>query len=224
MRFFNIDFSALFLNFWRFWLDFGKPKIIQKLNKMQQHRKTNEKTSILGRALFGGRPPEGFGRVLGGFWESFERIWGGFGGVTLDGQAKPNQAKPSQAKPSQALRAQRGENFWKQAKPRPPLFTPSQPKLQIWVPLICVDFRWFALRPDVSIFNIKFNHTFFVIISMLGRFREVLGGPNGGPNRFFNRFFSMLFSNAFWHRFWVDFWNLGTRQINKNHCFFNGFC
>ena len=52
--------------------------MIQKLKKMQQHRKKNEKTSILGRALFGGRPPEGFGRVLGGFRESFERIWGGF--------------------------------------------------------------------------------------------------------------------------------------------------
>ena len=89
MCFFNIDFSALFLNFWRFWLDFGRPKIIEKLKQMQQHRKKNEKTSILGRALFGGRPPEGFGRVLGGFWESFERIWGGFGGVTLDGQDPP---------------------------------------------------------------------------------------------------------------------------------------
>ena len=194
--------------FWRcFWIfcDFGSilgsQKSIKNQNKSNKIASKNEKTLILGRALFGGRPPEGFGRVLGRFWESFERIWGGFGGVTLDGQAKPSQAKP-----------------------RPPLFKRSQPKLQIWVPLICVDLRWFPLRPDVSISNIKINHTFFVIISMLGRFREVLGGPNGGQNRFFNRFFSMLFSNAFWHRFWVDFWNLGTRQINKNHCFFNGFC
>ena len=147
-----------------------------------------------------------FGWILKGFWKDFGKIFSAGGGHPR----WPSQAKPSQGKPSQA-------------KPRPPLFKPSQPKLQIWVPLICVDFRWFALRPDVSIFNIKFNHTFFVIISMLGRFREVLGGPNGGPNRFFNRFFSMLFSNAFWHRFWVDFWNLGTRQINKNHCFFQWF-
>ena len=78
MCFFNIDFLALFLNFWRFWLDFGRPKIIQKLKKMQQHHKKNDKTSILGRALFGGRPPEGFGRVLGGLGQGFGRVLGEF--------------------------------------------------------------------------------------------------------------------------------------------------
>ena len=34
----------------------------------------------------------------------------------------------------------------------------------------------------------------------------------------------MFFSNAFWHRFFVDFWGLRPWKINKNHCFFNGFC
>ena len=87
--------------FWRcFWIfcDFGSilgsQKSIKNQNKSNKIASKNEKTLILGRALFGGRPPEGFGRVLGRFWESFERIWGGFGGVTLDGQAKPSQAKP----------------------------------------------------------------------------------------------------------------------------------
>ena len=35
MCFFNIDFLALFCVFLRFWLDFGKPKIIKKLKKIQ---------------------------------------------------------------------------------------------------------------------------------------------------------------------------------------------
>ena len=63
----NIDFSSLFYDFLRFWLDFGRPRAFQKLKK-------SEKFDFLSRSVL----KEGFGRVLNGFWESFGRILDGF--------------------------------------------------------------------------------------------------------------------------------------------------
>ena len=48
--------------------------------------------------------------------------------------------------------------------------------------------------------------------------------PKRKPKSIFRVLFSMFYSHAFWHRFRVDFWRLKTWKINKNHCFFNGFC
>ena len=79
--FFDIDFSALFFGFLRFWLDFGRPRRLKKsiknrkkLNKIAKNRKKVDfETGAVRR--------EGSGRVLGRFWEHFGSI---FGAILVD--------------------------------------------------------------------------------------------------------------------------------------------
>ena len=65
--FFNFDFLAFFSDFFEFWLDFGRPRAVQKFKKI-------EKTDFLTRSFL----KEGSGRVLGGFWDGFGWILKGF--------------------------------------------------------------------------------------------------------------------------------------------------
>ena len=65
--FFDIDFLAFFFDFFRFWLDFGRPGAVKKSKKI-------EKIDFSTRSFF----KEGSGRVLGGSWDGFEVILRGF--------------------------------------------------------------------------------------------------------------------------------------------------
>ena len=73
--FFNFDSSALFCDFFRFWLDFGRPGAVKKSKKIEKNCTKIDfgMDSVL---------KEASGRVLGGFWESFgivlEKIWEDF--------------------------------------------------------------------------------------------------------------------------------------------------
>ena len=85
MYFFDIDFSSFFFFFFdfsRFWLDFGRPRGLQKLLKIIKKRF---------RAVFGvrlgfgcdfksdvGAILEDFGWILGVFWKDFNGFLGGF--------------------------------------------------------------------------------------------------------------------------------------------------
>ena len=69
MCFFDIEFSSLFFDFSRFWLDFGRPWALQKLKKIRKNR-------FLIAFSFEGGFWEGLGRVLGGFWKTFEKFFG----------------------------------------------------------------------------------------------------------------------------------------------------
>ena len=77
MWFFNFGFFSFFFDFSRFWLDFGRPRALQKLKKIK-------KIDLFSRSVLKG----GSGRVLGGFWEDLGRVLGGFWerfGKVLDG-------------------------------------------------------------------------------------------------------------------------------------------
>ena len=71
MFFFDIDFLALFCDFLRFWLDFGSPRALKKLRKIEKNR-------FLNAFIFEGGFWEGSGSVLGRFFDDFERILRGF--------------------------------------------------------------------------------------------------------------------------------------------------
>ena len=60
---FNFVVLAIFCDFWRFWLDLGSPRALQKFKKI-------EKIDFLTRLFL----KEGSGRVLGRFWEDFGKI------------------------------------------------------------------------------------------------------------------------------------------------------
>ena len=78
MWFFNFDFFNFFFDFLRFWLDFGRPRALQKLKKIRKNR------FVLAFRFEGGFW-KGSGRVLGGFKEGFGRslgaFWTGFGWI-----------------------------------------------------------------------------------------------------------------------------------------------
>ena len=73
---------SFFFDFSRFWLDFGRPRALQKLKKIRKNRCffafrfEGGFWKGSGRVLGGFR--EGFGRILGAFWEGFGWIWGRF--------------------------------------------------------------------------------------------------------------------------------------------------
>ena len=69
--FFDIDFSSLFFDFSRFWLDFGRPRALQKLKKIRKNR-------FFFAFRFEGGFWKGSGRVLGGFSEDFGSVLGRF--------------------------------------------------------------------------------------------------------------------------------------------------
>ena len=75
MCFFDIDFSSLFCDFSRFWVDFGRPRDLQKSIKKLKKSCSERFWSTLG--IFD-RIWEGSGRVLGRFWEDFDRFLDGF--------------------------------------------------------------------------------------------------------------------------------------------------
>ena len=67
MCFFNFDFFNFFFDFSWFWLDFGRPRALQKLKK-------NRKNRFFLAFRFEGGFWKGSGRVWGGFKEGFGRI------------------------------------------------------------------------------------------------------------------------------------------------------
>ena len=71
MYFFNFDFLRYFGDFFRFWLDLGRPWALQKFEKIRKNRVMN--AISFERGFW-----EGSGRFLGGFWTDFIRIWDRF--------------------------------------------------------------------------------------------------------------------------------------------------
>ena len=77
MLFLNVEFEAFFFDFLRFWLDFGRPWDFQISIKNQKNRirgafGTRLRFLIVSGPVLGGFR-EGLGKVLGGFWQNFER-------------------------------------------------------------------------------------------------------------------------------------------------------
>ena len=76
--FFDIDFSSLFFDFSRFWLDFGRPRRLKKSIKNRKNRLQDGFGTRLGSSIdFGydlGAILVDFGRILHGFWMDFGRI------------------------------------------------------------------------------------------------------------------------------------------------------
>ena len=69
--FFDIDFSSLFFDFSRFWLDFGRPRRFQKSIKNRKNRVRGDFGTRLGSSIDLG-PDFGailvdFGKILEGF-------------------------------------------------------------------------------------------------------------------------------------------------------------
>ena len=75
MWFFNFDFFSFFFDFSWFWLDFGRPRALQKLKKIRKNRFffafRFEGGFWKGSGRVWGGFREGFGRILGAFWEGF---------------------------------------------------------------------------------------------------------------------------------------------------------
>ncbi len=71
MCFFDIDFSSLFFDFSRFWLDFGRPQRLQKSIKNRKNRVRDGFGTRLGSSIDLG--PD-FGAIL----VDFGRIFDGF--------------------------------------------------------------------------------------------------------------------------------------------------
>ena len=75
----DFDFSALFRDFYRFWLDFGRPWALQKFKKITQDAPKVDFGMCLGRILFPRWVWEGFwedlGRILSVFQKDFERMF-----------------------------------------------------------------------------------------------------------------------------------------------------
>ena len=82
MCFFDIDFSSLFFDFSRFWLDFGRPRRLKKSIKNRKNRVQDGFGTRLGSSIdFGhdfGAILVDFGRILNEFWKDFGRILGRF--------------------------------------------------------------------------------------------------------------------------------------------------
>ena len=82
MCFFDIDFSSLFFDFSRFWLDFGRPRRLKKSIKNRKNRVRDGFGTRLGSSIdFGhdfGPILVDFERILDGFWKDFGRISGRF--------------------------------------------------------------------------------------------------------------------------------------------------
>ena len=80
MCFFDIDFSSLFFDFSRFWLDFGRPRRLKKSIKNRKNRVQDGFGTRLGSSTdlghdFGPILVD-FGRILDGFWKDFGKIFG----------------------------------------------------------------------------------------------------------------------------------------------------
>ena len=71
MCFLDIDFSSLFFDFSRFWLDFGKPRRLQKSIKNRKNRVRGRFGTRLGSSIDLGPDFEAIlvdlGRILDGF-------------------------------------------------------------------------------------------------------------------------------------------------------------
>ena len=80
MCFLDIDFSSLFFDFSRFWLDFGRPRRLKKSIKNRKNRVQDGFGTRLGSSIdFGhdfGAILVDFGWILDGFWEDFGKIFG----------------------------------------------------------------------------------------------------------------------------------------------------
>ena len=68
MCFFDIDFSSLFFDFSRFWLDFGRPQRLKKSTKNRINRVEDGFGTRLGSSI-------DFGHGFGGFWMNFSKIF-----------------------------------------------------------------------------------------------------------------------------------------------------
>ena len=80
MCFFDIDFSSLFFDFSRFWLDFGRPRRLKKSIKNRKNRVRDGFGTCLESSIdvghdFGAIWVD-FGRILDGFWQDFGKIFG----------------------------------------------------------------------------------------------------------------------------------------------------
>ena len=69
MLFSNVEFETFFFEFWRFWLDFGRPRGFQKSIKNQKNRVWEAFNARQRVRLVFGRFWKGLGRVLGRFLE-----------------------------------------------------------------------------------------------------------------------------------------------------------
>ena len=73
MCFFDIEFSSLFFDFSRFWLDFGRPRRLKKSIKNRKNRVQDGFGTRLGSSIdFGhdfGPILVDFKRILDGFWK-----------------------------------------------------------------------------------------------------------------------------------------------------------
>ena len=80
MRFLDIDFSFVFFDFSRFWLDFGRPCRLKKSIKNRKNRVQDGFGTHLGSSIdFGndfGAILVDFGRIFDGFWKDFGKIFG----------------------------------------------------------------------------------------------------------------------------------------------------
>ena len=77
--FWNVELGAFFFGFWRFWLDFGRPRDVQKLATNRKNRVRDALGTRLGflidfgsdfGAIFGD-----FGWILDAFWKDFWKIF-----------------------------------------------------------------------------------------------------------------------------------------------------
>ena len=80
MCFLDIDFSSLFFDFSRFWLNFGRPRRLKKSIKNRKNRVQDGFGTRLGSSIdfeydFGAILMD-LGRILGRLWEDFGKIFG----------------------------------------------------------------------------------------------------------------------------------------------------
>ena len=80
MYFFEFHFLAFFFDFWRFWLDFGRPRDVQKLAKNRKNRVRDGFGTRLGSSIDLGHDFRAilvdFGRIWDGFLKDFGKIFG----------------------------------------------------------------------------------------------------------------------------------------------------
>ena len=77
--FLNVELGAFFFfGFWRFWLDFGMPRDVQKLTKNRKNRVRDALGTRLGFLIDFGSD---FGPIFGDFGWIFDGFWMDFGGI-----------------------------------------------------------------------------------------------------------------------------------------------